>query len=424
VLRVDPEGRLTYANIASVPLLKQWSSGTGDLVPDSHRAAVVEGMKGKVVDVAEVVCDDATFSLSVSPLPEGAGVNVYALDVTERKQADTALRRANDELQRRVAALEQAEEGLRRYARIVSCSGDLLALHGKDFAYLAANDAYLDAVGRTRDDLPRLTVSDVFGPEVFEETIKPHAERCLLGERVHFEDWFTYPAAGRLFMAVTYAPYLGSGGDVEGVVVSARDITERKLREEEVLSLARFPSENPNPVLRLDGTGLIIYANSASAPLLDHWECAEGEPLPEPWQSTVLAGLEGNCADVAEVACANRTFSLSESPLPESAGVNVYALDITKRKRSAEALAASEERLSLVASATNDAVWDCDLVERTIWWNEAYDRLLGGLAEEGCRPALVAIAFEVQIVDEVPMGEGDVRVPLIVTEEREIGAIG
>ena len=51
-----------------------------------------------------------------------------------------------------------------------------------------------------------------------------------------------------------------------------------------------------------------------------------------------------------------------------------------------------------------------------------YDRLMGGLAEDGCRPALVAIAFEVQIVDEVPMGEGDVRVPLIVTEEREIKA--
>jgi len=53
-----------------------------------------------------------------------------------------------------------------------------------------------------------------------------------------------------------------------------------------------------------------------------------------------------------------------------------------------------------------------------------YDRLLGGLTEEGCSPALVAIAFEMQIVDEVPMGANDVRVPLIVTEKREIGAIG
>jgi 5-formyltetrahydrofolate cyclo-ligase len=53
-----------------------------------------------------------------------------------------------------------------------------------------------------------------------------------------------------------------------------------------------------------------------------------------------------------------------------------------------------------------------------------YDRLLARLAKQGCSPALVAIAFEMQIVDEVPMGADDMRVPLIVTEEREIRAAG
>ncbi|MBF8295895.1 MAG: protein of unknown function, putative Sensor histidine kinase, partial [Bacteroidetes bacterium] len=47
----------------------------------------------------------------------------------------------------------------------------------------------------------------------------------------------------------------------------AFDITERKLAEEEIKSLAKFPSENPNPVLRVDPSGVVLYANEASQSL-------------------------------------------------------------------------------------------------------------------------------------------------------------
>ncbi len=33
---------------------------------------------------------------------------------------------------------------------------------------------------------------------------------------------------------------------------------------EQVRALARFPSENPNPVLRVTGTGRVLYANDAA----------------------------------------------------------------------------------------------------------------------------------------------------------------
>jgi len=49
-----------------------------------------------------------------------------------------------------------------------------------------------------------------------------------------------------------------------------------------------------------------------------------------------------------------------------------------------------------------------------------YDRLLK--AEEE-RPLLVALAFEIQIVDEIPVGDHDIRVDKILTEERVIEVI-
>lgn len=41
------------------------------------------------------------------------------------------------------------------------------------------------------------------------------------------------------------------------------------------------------------------------------------------------------------------------------------------------ALASSEERFRLVASATNDALWDWDLVHDAVWWGETFFKLFG-----------------------------------------------
>lgn len=53
------------------------------------------------------------------------------------------------------------------------------------------------------------------------------------------------------------------------------------------------------------------------------------------------------------------------------------ARDVTDEKARAEALRVSEERLRLFMEATNDALWDVDLVAGTVWWNEGYDRSFG-----------------------------------------------
>lgn len=51
-----------------------------------------------------------------------------------------------------------------------------------------------------------------------------------------------------------------------------------------------------------------------------------------------------------------------------------------------------------------------------------YDRLFHSLAREGAVPFTVAGAFDVQIVDRVPIDAHDVAVPRIVTEARVIDA--
>lgn len=56
--------------------------------------------------------------------------------------------------------------------------------------------------------------------------------------------------------------------------------------------------------------------------------------------------------------------------------------DITERRRAEEELKKSEERFQLVARATNDAVYDWDLLTNEFWWNASFFKMFGYRAEE------------------------------------------
>ena len=58
-------------------------------------------------------------------------------------------------------------------------------------------------------------------------------------------------------------------------------------------------------------------------------------------------------------------------------GVVVIHYDITARKLVEDALRASEERFRLLCKATNDAIWDWDLVNDKVWWSDGFAELFG-----------------------------------------------
>ena len=55
----------------------------------------------------------------------------------------------------------------------------------------------------------------------------------------------------------------------------------------------------------------------------------------------------------------------------------VAVVDVTEQVQAEEALRLSEERFQLVSRATNDAIWDMDIVTKTLWWGDGYYTLFG-----------------------------------------------
>jgi len=101
-----------------------------------------------------------------------------------------------------------------------------------------------------------------------------------------------------------------------------------EIRNDEILNLARFPSENPAPVLRVS-KGKILFANERAEKifLLNEKKC-----LPEEIQKVIEQVLVKDKVKTIELAIQSYIYLLTIIPIKNSGYVNVYGSDITKLK--------------------------------------------------------------------------------------------
>ncbi len=134
-------------------------------------------------------------------------------------------------------------------------------------------------------------------------------------------------------------------GNVSGALSSARDITERRRAEEEIRNLSRFPEENPNSVMRMTPEGVLLYANKSSRPFLENWKIGVGQPVPDDCGAQIREAFAARQVKTIETVLGERIFRCTVAPIVDAGYVNVYARDITDRRRAEEAVARQTEEL-------------------------------------------------------------------------------
>ncbi|MEW6535567.1 MAG: ATP-binding protein [Candidatus Auribacterota bacterium] len=118
------------------------------------------------------------------------------------------------------------------------------------------------------------------------------------------------------------------------ILLTIEDITQRRTAEKQMEEMAKFPLENPNPVMRISFDGTIIYTNQPADFFLAQTGLRNGSLISKKWQSVIQETIAtGKPVRIEEDLNHGETFCFSFAPLIQSGYVNIYGMDITDRKK-------------------------------------------------------------------------------------------
>jgi PAS domain S-box-containing protein len=245
---------------------------------------------------------------------------------------------------RNLEALRASEERFRSFFQ--EAAEGMLVSNFETQRFVYANPAVCRMLGYTEDELVHMGVSDLHPQQDWEKvvagcTAQTHGERkpataiaCLCKD-------------GKTIYAEVNASRLEAGGK-DCIVGFFTDITERKCLEAALESAARLPQENPDPVLRLSQGRIIDFANASAYNLLRIWGRDLGEEVPPEIAGPAMAAMENGTRREAEVTYDGQTYLASLCPVPDANYVNLYAKDITERKRAERHQSLSAEILGIL----------------------------------------------------------------------------
>ena len=236
-------------------------------------------------------------------------LSVAFIEALMRKRAEGALRESEEKYS---TLVEQAKDGI----VIVQDKGDIKF----------ANKALLNLLGYSEKEMHNKHFLDLVAPESKKEAVETYTKR-MKGEQ-----------APDLTSELKLLCKDGSKKDIEASseviryqgkpanLSIVRDITDRKEAE----ALAKFPLENPHPVLRIGKDGIVQYSNPAGAELLRELGCEVGSSTPKHWNQYIRRALKSGSNEDLEVSCGEGIYSLIIAPVADTDYVNLYGIRIAR----------------------------------------------------------------------------------------------
>jgi PAS domain S-box-containing protein len=275
-------------------------------------------------------------------------------------------------------ALRESEE---RYRVLIDSAPDAILVHA-DGKVLYANPAAIGLYGAgTLGELKAWNVVTELAPLEDIETTRDRIRRLDGAGRLPLREAAILRLDGTRVPVEVVASAVQYGG-FRAAQVILRDITDRKRSEERIAHLASFPELNPNPVIELNFSGEVVYANPAVALTLDALGIGDNpsDLLPEDIREMLPILMEGDTQ--REVMVGGRVILETISMNPRSRTIRIYGKEITELKHAESSLRETSQYLENLITYANAPiiVWDPEL--RITRFNKAFERLTGRPAGE------------------------------------------
>lgn len=313
----------------------------------------------------------------VHAVPSGTQLAVFFRDITERREeleAAQSRRRALDALFRQAFIGIVQFDGTERPA--------------------LANDHFCRIVGRSEAELSALTLSELIHPDDLSDYHAIVRSHRRSGEPMAAELRFLRPDCTARWCSVNIS-FLRHEAEAPSTVIVAEDITERRAASakaaETATLLAAIIDSAQDSIFVKDLDGRFVLVNRAleqsGLNLLGRRvedmfapEIAEGFAAAD--RHVLETGTSSIVEETVPIRGMPRTFHTIKVPWTvdgELRGLIGMSRDITRRLETETRIRRSDERYRLAAKATNDAVWDWDLITGELTWNEAIEQLAGEL---------------------------------------------
>ncbi len=121
---------------------------------------------------------------------------------------------------------------------LISAIPDIFFCKNTDGVYLGCNKAFENYSGKPENEIIGKTDFDLFGDETARQYRKMDLEMLKSGRTKANDEIITYPDGRIVYLETLKTPYYDAAGNIVGLIGISRDITGRKMREEEIRYLS------------------------------------------------------------------------------------------------------------------------------------------------------------------------------------------